>query len=133
MSEEGTRAEIYDVKGPGIELTYRRSDGKVDINSEDDSLLRQEDLDVVETVEPEVGLHLTATLLPSTRAGTRIMLTVLLPEVRWPPGTEGDSEAITGVATVSESFERFGGHHPPPVRQSYGDPRRLEGTASRAG
>src|SRR5918995_5439008 len=97
MSAERVRAEVYDLKGPGIELTYHRSDGKLDITG-DDHLLAHDALDARATVEPEIGLHLTATLLHSSRAGTRVMLTLLLPEVSWEPGTSQDPEKVTGVA-----------------------------------
>jgi hypothetical protein len=129
MSDEGTPAAVYRLKGTGIELTYRQSESKVDIKSEDDSLLTHDALDVVATAEPDLGLHLTATLLDSSRNGTRVMLTLLLPEVRLAAGTSADPEAITGVAIITRSFENLVGGAPP-VLQSYDDVRRLEGTAS---
>src|SRR5687768_7237371 len=35
MSDGGTPADVYHLKSPGIELTYRRSDGKLDIAADD--------------------------------------------------------------------------------------------------
>ena len=130
MSDEGTPADVYHLKGPGIDLTYRRSDGKLDIAA-DDSVLASDALDAPATVEPEVGLHVTATLLDSDRSGRRYTLTLLLPEVRWRPETSQGPEAITGVVIVTRSSENAVGG-PPPVLHSHDDVRRLEGTASPA-
>ncbi len=130
MSDEGTRADVYHLKGPGIELTYRRSDGKLDITG-DDHLLVHDALEALVTVEPEIGLHLTATLLDSSRSGSRLTLTLLLPEVSWGREASRDPEAVTGVAVVTQSFKNAVGG-PPPVLQSHDDVRRLEGTASPA-
>ena len=129
MSDERTQADVYRLKGPGIELTYRRGAGTLDITG-DDHLLAQDGLDALATVDPDTGLHLTATLLDSSRSGTRVMLTLLLPEVSWKAETNQEPEAVTGVAIVTSSFkDAVGG--PPPVLQSH-DVRRLEGTASPA-
>ncbi len=128
MSDEKTRADVYRLKGAGIELTYRRSDGRLDITG-DDHLLNHDDLDARATVAPEIGLQVTATLLESSRAGTRVVLTLLLPEVSWPEATQ-EPEEVTGVAIVTSSFkDAVSG--PPPVLQKHDDVRRLEGTASR--
>lgn len=124
MSHERTQADVYHLKGAGIEITYRRGDGKLDITG-DDNLLTQDDLDVAVTVEPEIGVHITATLLESSRNGTRVMLTLLLPEVS---ERSQDPEEVTGVAIVTRSFNDVVGD-PPPVLQSHDDVRRLEGTA----
>jgi hypothetical protein len=128
MSDERTPADVYRLKGPGIELTYRRGDGKLDITG-DDHLLTQDDLDARATAEPEIGLHVTATLLESSRNGTRVMLTLLLPEVTSTPEASEEPSAVTGVAIVTSSFRDVVGG-PPPVLQRHDDARRLEGTAS---
>jgi len=130
VSGERTEADLYHLKGPGIELTYRRRDGKLDITA-DDHLLGQDALDALATVEPEIGLHVAATLLESDRSGRRHTLTLLLPEVSWGPGTSQDPEAVTGVAIVTKSFKNAVGG-PPPVLQSHDNVWRLEGTASPA-
>ena len=129
MSAPGEGPDVYDLKGPGIELTYRRDSGKLDVKG-DDHLLTQEDLDAPATVDPHTGLHVTATLLDSSRDGTRVMLTLMLPEV-----SEGARRVavqdVTGVVVVTRSFKnRVGG--PPPVLQSYDDVRRVEGTVAPA-
>lgn len=130
MSDEETPADVYHLKGPGIELTYRRSEGKLDIAA-DDRVLASEALDAPAKVEPDFGLLVTATLLDSDRGGGRHMLTLLLPEVRWGPEASQDPEAITGVAIVTRSLEHAVGG-PPPVLQRHDDVRRLEGTATAA-
>ena len=81
---------------------------------------------MVETAEADIGLHVTATLLGINRAGRQVMFTALLPEVRLSEG-EGDSQEITGVAVVVDV------NTVSTVLHSYEEPRRLEGTASRAG
>jgi hypothetical protein len=126
MSESRTQDHIYRLHGDGIELTYRRGDGKLDISG-DEPLLSADDVDVQVTVEPETGLHVTATLLESSRNGTRVMLTLLLPELRETPGRVRTLD-VTGVAIVTSSFQEVLGG-PPPVLQSHEDVRRLEGTA----
>ena len=122
------RADEYHLTGAGLELTYRRGDRKLDITG-DEPLLTHEGLDVKATGNAEMGLHLTATLLDSSRNGTRILLTVLLPEVSWKSKADQDSEKVTGVAIVTRSFKGVVGG-PPAVLQSHDDVRQLEGTAS---
>jgi hypothetical protein len=128
MTDEVTRADVYHLNGPGIELSYRRSDNKLNITG-DDHLLTHDNLDALATVEPEIGLHLTATLLESSRNGTRVTLTLLLPEVSWTPETGEEPAAVTGVAIITSSFKDVVSG-PPPVLQNYEEVRRLEGTVS---
>ncbi|HSJ95184.1 MAG TPA: hypothetical protein VK896_14220 [Gaiellaceae bacterium] len=130
MSDEGTRGTVYELDGPGIRLTYRRRADKLDLAG-DDHLLTQDDLDAVATVEPDVGLRVTATLLESSRNGTRVMLTLLLPEVSWRSEGSQEPEEVSGVAVVTSSFTNAVGGAPP-VLQRHDDVRRLEGTASPA-
>ena len=130
MTDEETQAGVYHLKGPGIEVSYRPSDHRLDITGEQD-LLKQ-DVDARATVLPEGGLHVTATLLESSRNGTRVILTLLLPEVSWTPETGGEPTAVTGVATVTSLFKDVLGG-PPPVLQRYKEVRQLEGTVSPAG
>jgi hypothetical protein len=61
-----------------------------------------------------------------------ILLTVLLPDVRWAPRTSRATEDVTGVAAVTSSYEHFVGG-PRPVLHGYSDPWHLEDTASPAG
>lgn len=129
MTDEQTRAEIYHLKGAGIELSYRRSADKLDITG-DDHLLTQDDVDAHTTSVSEAGLHVTATLLESSRNGTRVMLILLLPDVSTIASSQ-EPIAVTGVAVVTRYLKDVVGG-PPPVLQSYDDVRRLEGTASPA-
>jgi hypothetical protein len=126
MNEAETEMDVYRLKGPGIELSYRRADGKLDISG-DDGLLTQDDLDAHATAESETGLHVTATLLDSSRNGTRVTLTLLLPELSEAPRRVRAQE-VTGVAIVTSSFRHLL-DGPPPVLQRHDDVRRLEGTA----
>jgi len=126
MSDGKTEIDVYRLNGPGIELSYRRGDGKLDITS-DDQLLNQDDLDAHATAESETGLHVTATLLESSRDGTRVTLTLLLPELSEAP-RRVRTQQVTGVAIVTSSFRHLV-EGPPPVLQRHDDVRRLEGTA----
>ena len=119
-SDVGTQTDVYRLSGEGIEISYRRGDGKLDISGGgDDHLLNQTD--------PETGLHVSATLLESSRNGTKVMLTLLVPELREGPRRVRTQE-VTGVAVITSSFRNLV-DGPPPVLQSHGDVRRLEGIA----
>jgi hypothetical protein len=120
---------LYELAGPGLAVRYRQDDGKLDLTG-DDHLLTQEDLDAEATVDPVIGVRVTATLIDSTRNGTRVTLTLLLPEVGW-DGT-AESHEVTGVAIVTRSFRDLVGG-PPQVLQRHEEPRPLRGTVSRPG
>jgi hypothetical protein len=130
MSKDGAPADVYQLKGLNIELTYRRSDHTLDVNFADESLstFGRPGLEADERAG-EDGLHVTTTLLGSTRTGKGILLTVLLPDVRWGAGVDRSPADVTGVATVTENYEHLV-DGPPPALQSYGDPWHLEGTAA---
>ena len=116
---------VYELKGPGLEITYRRSDGQVDAKIDESSY---DNLDANLTVEPEVGILVTAVLLPSSRSGIRMTLALLLPEVEWQlTRTVSEKADVTGVAVVTDIYKEVVGG-PPPVLQKYGV-RPLEGTA----
>jgi hypothetical protein len=116
---------VYDLKGPGLEITYRRSDGKLDAKIDESSY---EELEADLTAAPESGIFVNAVLLPSSRNGTRITLTLLLPEVKWELTRKlSESAEVTGVAVVTDSYRDLVGG-PPPVLQKY-EARPLEGTA----
>jgi hypothetical protein len=127
MSQVETRTDVYELEGSGIKLEYRRCDGKLNISGGDDHLLNTDNLDAEVAVEPDTGLHVTATLLDSSRNGTRVTLTLLLPELRETPGRLGTMK-VTGVAIVTSSFRDLVDGQPP-VLQSQGEVHRLEGTA----
>ncbi len=125
MSATQRAPDVYHLEGEGIELTYRAGEGKLDVSG-DEQLLTQRDLDAHATVMPDTGLYVAATLLDSSRDGTRVVLTLLVPEVSSPRRVR--TQEITGVAVVTRSFkDRVGG--PGPVLQSYDDVRHLAGTA----
>ena len=90
-------------------------------------MLNQDDLDAHATADPETGLHVTATLLESSRNGTRVTLTLLLPELSAAP-RRVRTQQVTAVAIVTSSFRHLV-EGPPPVLQRHDDVRRLEGTA----
>jgi hypothetical protein len=121
-----TEIDVYHLEGSGIEVSYRRGDEKLDISS-DDGLLNQDDVDAHATADPETGLRVTATLLESSRNGTRVTLTLLLPELSAAPRRVRTQE-VTAVAIVTSSFRHLV-EGPPPVLQRHDDVRRLEGTA----
>jgi hypothetical protein len=127
VNDRSNGDDVYRLKAPGIELTYRPGDGKLDISSDDDGLLNQDDLDANATADPETGLHVTATLLESSRDGTRVMLTLLLPELSGGP-RRVRTQQVTAVAIVTSSFRHLL-DGPPPVLQRHDDVHRLEGTA----
>jgi hypothetical protein len=117
---------IYDLKGPGLEITYRRSDGELDARIDDASY---EALAADLTAAPEIGIFVNAVLLPSSRNGTRITLTLLLPEVKWQLTRKlSESAEVTGVAVVTDIYKNLV-DGPPPVLQKY-EARPLEGTAT---
>lgn len=133
MSTERLYADVYHLKGSNIEVTYRRSVGKLDVTFADEAhaSFGRNDVEVAETAAKD-GLHLTATLLESTRAGMGILFTLLLPDVQWALRMSPSAENVTGVATVTSSFEHLVGRSSP-VLQSYSDPWLLEGTAAPPG
>jgi hypothetical protein len=116
---------VYNLKGPGLEITYRRSDGELDAKIDESSYEKlQADL----TAAPEIGISVNSVLLPSSRNGTRITLTLLLPEVKWRLTRKlSESAEVTGVAVVTDIYKDVV-DGPPPVLQKY-EARPLEGTA----
>ncbi len=127
MGDQVSTATVFDLEGTGIRLRYRSHDAKLDLSG-DDGLLNHDDLDVVVAVDTATGLRLTATLLESSRNGTKVMLTVLLPQLE---SLEESHEpcAVTGVAIMTKLFERVINRRTP-VLQSYANVWKLEGTAT---
>lgn len=115
---------VYEMNGPGLTITYRRSDGEIDAEVDGSSY---EKLEADLTVS-EIGMLVNAVLLPSSRNGTRITLTLLLPEVRWRLTRALSERAeVTGVAIVTDIYTDLV-DGPPPTLQKY-EARPLEGTA----
>jgi hypothetical protein len=115
----------YEMKGPGLAITYRRSDGELDAEVDGSSY---EKLEADLTLAPEIGVLVSAVLLPSSRNGTRITLTLLLPEVKWRLTRAVSERAeVTGVAIVTDMYADLV-DGPPPTLQKY-EARPLEGTA----
>jgi hypothetical protein len=128
VPDERGPADVYHVEGPGIEITYRRQNGRLEVAG-DDSLLARADHVSLAAVGTEFGLLVTATLLPSDRGGTRHMLVMLLPEVHRAPESVGGSHPVTGLAIRTTA--RLGGTSVPVgAVQQYSDAIRVEGTAS---
>ncbi|MFF5809657.1 hypothetical protein [Streptomyces sp. NPDC012746] len=115
----------YNLRGPGIEIRYHQGD--LTIDGDDLPLGRQhfEDGEALTTVATEMGTEITAVVLSSSRNGTKITLSVLLPEVL--PGDRAESE-VTGAAIITRQF-RDVLDGPPDVLQEY-DVRPLTGSAS---
>lgn len=118
----------YDLRGSGIEIKYQDGDLSVD---GDHHLLRHrhfgaDDERPLTVTTTELGHLVTAELLESTRSGTRITLSLLLPQVVL-TNDATDSE-VTGAAIITRQ------HHddvnPPPVLHDY-EVRPLTGSASR--
>lgn len=122
MSEELS----YQLQGAGIEIRYR--DGDLFVDGEGDHLLEQRHFgDDLTTVTTEIGTLIRAVLLPSSRNGTRVTLTLLLPDVN---ATEDVTECeVTGAAIITREFHDLVGG-PPTVLQAY-DIRPLAGSATR--
>ena len=127
MTDELREADFYELEGPGIEITYRRSDGELTITGDELAFSSDNKFVADATVQPELGLVATAVLLPSSRAGLRITLTLVLPEVSLEPGSNAATD-LTGAAIITSIFKRVVGG-PRPVLQSY-DVRPLQGAAS---
>ncbi len=127
LTAEMGHADFYELKGPGIEITYRRSDGELTTMSDEFDLLADGKFVADTAVQPEIGILATAVVLPSSRAGLRITLTLLLPEV----DVEADSKTpteVTGGAIITHVFKNVVSRSSP-VLQSY-EVRPLQGTAS---
>jgi hypothetical protein len=127
MAARARRALVYTLKGHGIEITYKTKERELTVVGDDLRVATDGKLDVEHAVEQEVGSLVTAVLLPSTRNGTRITLTLLLPRVDLAADQPGAHE-VTGAAIVTNHFENVVGGAPP-VLQSY-DVRPLRGSVS---
>jgi hypothetical protein len=125
--EGSTQAEVYDLTGPGLSVTYRRS-GELAVEGNEWPWLSDNTLDADVTVAPEIGMFVTAVLLPSSRDGTRVTLTLLLPETNWQPSRVPHRSDVTGVAIITRIFTDVVGGAPP-ILQAY-EVRPLKGTAS---
>jgi len=130
-SKPMSEAVAYDLHGPGIEIKYHRGDLLVD---SDDDLLKcrsfhRGDGNFSETPD-EIGERITAVLLPSSRAGMRMSLSLILPDVGLtgddssPPATE-----VIGAAIITEQLQHLVGSRPA-VLQHY-EVLPLTGSVSR--
>jgi hypothetical protein len=119
----------YDLRGPGIEIKY--NDGDLLIEGDDPLLpanqILREDENLSEAPDG-IGSLITTELLASSRNGTRVTLSLILPDVGF-TGDEATPE-VTGVAIITRQFEDVMGSRPA-VLQSYGV-RTLTGSASLA-
>jgi hypothetical protein len=129
LTGETRQADFYELKGPGIEITYRRSDGEVTTRSDEFDDLSGGRFVADATVQPDIGILATAVVLPSSRAGLRITLTLLLPEVNLEAGSQAPTE-LTGAAIITRVFKRVVSSRPPVLQRYAVLP--LQGTASSA-
>ncbi|MEU7436143.1 hypothetical protein AB0B07_35725 [Streptomyces sioyaensis] len=113
----------YDLRGPGIEITYKKGD--LSITGDDVPTQHfQQDGEFV-TAATEMGTEITAVLLSASRNDTKITLKLVLPDVVLKDTTRSD---VTGAAIITRQFrDVLGG--PPDVLQSY-DVRPLTGSAA---
>jgi hypothetical protein len=112
----------YEVRGPGIEITYHKGELSVD---GDQSYLQDRHFSgdgSLDESATSIGNMVTAVLEESIRVGTKVLLTVLLPDVSLEDGTAG--EQVTGVAVITNA-----GHLSGSVEQEY-EVRPLSGAAS---
>jgi hypothetical protein len=112
----------YELRGPGIEITYRK--GELSVNG-DQSYLQDHQFtgdDSLDESATNIGNMVTAVLDENIRVGTKVLLTLLLPDVSPQDGAEG--EQVTGVAVITNAV---GGSS---VEQEY-EARPLSGSASR--
>jgi hypothetical protein len=121
-----SQAIVYRLTGPDIEVTLHRKDKTLEVKS-DEHQDGTFDADVDEY--PGHGVRATAVLLPSSRNGTRVSLTVLVPEADFPASRAPETADVTGVAIITDDFTNVVGGPPHPALQKY-DVRALRGTAS---
>jgi hypothetical protein len=124
VADETTQADVYELRGSQTELTYRRSTGELTLRqgSEDPRTF-----DTEATVNPEIGILVTAVLIPITRAGLRVTLTLVLPEVNLEAGSKGSVE-VNGAAITTSLLGGAVGRSREVLQQYEVDP--LQGTAS---
>jgi hypothetical protein len=112
---------FFELRGEDIEVAWSPTDHVLSVSG--DLLATGGPFPTETTASPALGLVVTATVLESSRDGTRVTLQLHL------PGTEhhgGPPAPVTGVAVVVRSFvDVVGG--PPPVRHAF-EVRSLEGT-----
>ena len=100
MSNGSTLALVYDLKGPGLEIHYAPQEGTLDVSTGglwDAFDTRHFTGDAITTtpfVEAQMGQLVTVGLIPETRTGMRMSLTLLLPV--------GASDSATGAAIVTQ-------------------------------
>jgi hypothetical protein len=124
VADETTQADVYELEGSQTDLTYRRSTGELTLRRESQD---PDTFDTEATVSPELGILVTAVLVPITRAGIRVVLTLVLPEVNLEAGTKGPVE-VTGVAITTSLLGGAVGRSREVLQQYEIDP--LQGTAS---
>ncbi|MET9686063.1 hypothetical protein [Streptomyces coeruleorubidus] len=117
----------YDLRGPDIEIKYH--DGDLLIEGDDPLLpanhILREDENLSEAPDG-IGSLITTELLASSRNGTRVTLSLILPDVGFT--SDEATPEVTGVAIITRQFKDVIGSRPA-VLQSYGV-RTLTGSAS---
>ena len=127
MTTQISQATRYTLTGPGLEIEYSPRDGELTVESEDWPQVSGETLETTVTEERDIGTLVTAVLLPSSRNGTRVTLTLLLPETEFEVSRAPKKADATGVAVFTSNFKEVVGG-PPQVLQKY-EALSLEGTA----
>jgi hypothetical protein len=110
----------YQLRGPGLEVTYQKGELFID---GDRSYLEDRHFTegLSEAPIAAVGQTVTAVVNESTRSGSEILLTLLLPDAN---PRDADGEEITGVAVITDSGGMGGS-----VQQEY-ETRELSGRVS---
>lgn len=104
----------YELSGEGIEVVYSPVQGGVALSG--DLIPEPGDRPAEVASDPALGHVVTATVLESSRDGTRITLHLVVPSVAHTGN--GPAVPITAVAVLASSYvDLVGG--PPAVRQSY--------------
>ena len=129
MKDAVVQTEVYRLKGPRLEVTYRRGEAEVTLEIADPDLSHLSGRRGVAVVtEPDIGMRLDGELLFS-RGGVRVMLTLLLPEIDR-GNMDGDAVELNGAAIITHVFR--GSVKQVPAQQSY-DITELKGTMTLEG
>ncbi|MEU0031170.1 hypothetical protein [Streptomyces sp. NPDC006335] len=117
----------YLLSGNNIEVEYQ--DGELRLDGDDHFLKSSRQLSEIDLTrtETEIGTLITGVLLDSSRNGTKVTISVLLPDTQFP--AEVNTAEIKSVAIITDDYHHVLGS-PPPVLYDY-EIRPLTGTAFR--
>jgi hypothetical protein len=120
-------ASLYQLDGEGLSIIYNDRDNTLTVDLDEQQHLSGEHAAHTKALS-HLGTLITAELLSSTRNGARITITVLVPEVGWPPSRAPHAADISGVAIITRNFRNVVGGAPP-VLEHYDTVVTLTGTA----